>query len=58
MANGPFFNAVSQSLSLSPDDSKILILKPASGEQLVNNAIVIINWFDEFKKLAPVSQGN
>jgi len=56
--SGPFVNAVSRSLSISPDDRKILILKPASGEQLVNNAIVTINWFDELKRLAPVSQGN
>ena len=45
-------NAVSRSLSLD-DDGTLLILEPAEGNQLVREAIVTLNWFEEVKRLAP-----
>ena len=50
--NGPFMNAVSRSLSLD-DKGTLLILEPAGGNQLVREAIVTLNWFEEVKRLAP-----
>ena len=50
--SGPFMNAVSRSLSLD-DKGTLLILEPAEGNQLVREAIVTLNWFEEVKRLAP-----
>jgi len=51
-----FLNAVSRSLYVSNDDRRLLILEPVGGSQLAREAIVTLNWFEEVKRLAPVSE--
>ena len=54
---GPYFGAAGgRTYDVSPDGERFLMIKPVEGTSVTPEIIVVENWFEELKRLAPPSE--
>jgi len=52
---GPYLNIPGPSFDIAPD-GRLLLLKPISDQHSTTELVVVENWFEELKRLAPASK--
>jgi serine/threonine protein kinase/WD40 repeat protein len=50
---GPYVNVPGISYDVAPDGRRFLVLKPAYDDSKVDRLHLVLNWFEELKRLAP-----
>jgi len=57
MGSGQYLTSnMGQNYNVSPDGRQFLMVKEGEGQPATNQLIVVVNWFEELKRLVPTGK--